>query len=349
MTDVSAKGALDRLNDLIDGRARQFATIWTPDAKAVALEPENSYFEVWLDHSFLKKRRRWTKKRMPAAYVAVKMDAAGESTAVNRVVEPPARAVGPGVWSGYPVTGQIPYRGGTVELSAGLFALESASGLGVALGILANLSSLLAPPLSAAVQIAGTVAAGTQKVIEDGMGKILLGTHRGFAPPPGDGEILSPGHLAVVGAPQSELDIGRLCVKENILHRREGGGSAPLEGYDYLLLTIRSRRQRSDWRFPRFTQLMERAMQAHFAGEPRSYGRFRNELLAEISTCADLTASDRWRVIRIVKAELESLTDVSHRFEDVAVPTFEKLIETHSSVFRDPAAAREIPPDGLFR
>lgn len=323
--------------------ARQLTWVWLPDPEAdEPMRPDQTYFGVWLTHSFLARKVSWLETRYPAAHVSVRLNVAGETTTLTRLARPSEGMVGDGVWTNFPVTGLIPYRGGTVEIEAGLTALTRSSVLGAAVDVLGEFSGLVTPPVSEALQVARKVATGVQTLLDAGGGEIALGLHQAYSPPGGGADQLAPGHLAVIGAAHGELAREKLLVDENRLHLRDGDGSAPLEGYDYLLLEIESQTERPDWRFPRFERLIHAAITAHFAGEKASFERHRNDVLAEVLNSPDLTLPDRRRIAQAVKDELEMATDVSNGMDAPPLLSFEAIVRKHVVPLADPRAQRDV-------
>jgi len=322
----------ERIAGFFASNAQQLLWLWLPDGEAEgALRPRQDYFELWLTHSFLKREVSWLKTRYPAAHVSVRMNVAGETRTLTRLARPSEGMVGPGVWANFPVTGPIPYQGGTVEIEAGLTTLEQSSMLGAAVEVLGDFSGLVTPPLSEALRIADRVAVGVQKLLDAGGGDIVLGLHHAYGPPGSGQNELAPGHLAIIGASAGELTASRLVVEGSRIHRldQDGSSSRALEGYDYLLLGVKSISERSDWEFPRFEKLIQDAIKAHFAGETVSFKRHRDDVLAEVLNSPDLTEPDRERVATAILAKLELATEVSNRSDMGPLPTLTEIVETY--------------------
>jgi hypothetical protein len=296
-----------KLKSLFVSEAKQHLMVSIPEPEAPPLVPYETYFGVWLTHSFLKHDRAWLKKYYPAAHVSVTLQVAKETVKLTKFARPAEGMVGPGVWTNYPVTGLLPYNGGIVEIDAGLTALKTDSLLGTAVGMLDDFSGLVVPPVSEALAVTKGVTKGVQSLLEASGDEVLLSLHEAYGAPGGGGggSQLHPGHLAVVGATEKELARESLLVKDNILHVRRGEETAPLEGHNYLLFRIEGRRERDDWRFPRIASLIDRAKEAKAAGETKSYERNRDEAVLMAMGSPDLTSPDRNRVSRAIWDDLE--------------------------------------------
>lgn len=321
----------------------QLTRVAIPAAGAEPLRPGEGYVSVWLAHGFLAHEVEWLKTRYPAAHVGVRLDVAGQVTTLTRLARPAQGMVGPGVWTNFPITGLVPYRGGSVEIEAGLVALEEESFLGAAVDIVSSFSGLVGPPLSEVLRIAGKVADGVETLIQAGRGEALLALHEGYSAPGGDSDNpLVPGHLAIVRAPEGELEASSLTVKEDRLHVHRGTGEEPLEGYDYLLIRIEGRREREDWRFERFERLIHKAIEAHFAQDENSFQRYRNEVYVAILTSPDLIERDRKQAVLAIRDELDELTEISHRAKAVSTPSLEGIISRHGRPYSHPLLAQDI-------
>lgn len=334
----------ERIASWIDSNAKQFVLARIPEPEpAVALVPDQAYVGLWLSHGFLDRDVKWFERRYPVVHASARLDVAGAATTLTKLARPAEGMVGPGVWLDYEIAGLAPYRGGSVELEAGLSALERSSYARAAVDVLVGLSALLAPPLSTVGAIAGAVGNGVQKVVEAGGEDIELGLHETLTAPGGGGSNeLAPGHLAVVKATRDQVDPASLRVGEDSrLQVARDGGAVPLEGYSYLLFRVEARRTREGWRFPRFDELIGKAIDAHFAGDADGFAGYRNAVLAEVLKSPDLTAPDRFRIARAVAAELREVTEMGHG-AIAAAPTTLAEIADRAAPIDDPVATSEV-------
>jgi hypothetical protein len=321
------------LSDFIKGwflsNADQLLLVTIPDPEAEPLVADQSYFGLWLTHGFLARDVQWLSRRYPAVHVSARLAVANSDTTLTKLAQPTDGATGHGVWTNFQIVGPIPYRGGTIEIEAGLSALESDTYLGAALSMLSEFSGLVVPPLTEAIAIAGKVSSGIQKVLEEGKEEIVLGLHQTLAASGGGGDnTLAPGYLAIVNTPAGgDLRAAEFLVHESRLHTKKGEGSSPLEGYDYMLFRIESRRQREDWRLPHFETLIGEAIDAHFAGKTEEFEGLRNALLAEVWKSPELTPLDRRRVAIAIAEELKEITSLGAGATGTPQSTLEEIVD----------------------
>jgi len=335
--------SLSKLGSPFRAKAKQYLMVSIPDPEAARLTPYETYFEIWLTHSFLKYDRAWLKKYYPAAHVSVKLQVARETTTLTKLARPAEGMVGPGVWANFPITGLLPYGGGIVEIEAGLAALKTDSFLGAAVGVLDDFSGLIVPPVSEALAVANKVSKGVQALLDAGNGEVFLSLHQAYtAPGEGGGENqLQPGYLAVVGATEKELKPNSLTVRGSTLHLREGERTVPLEGYNYLLFRIEGRRERDDWKFPRIEAFIDKARLAQAAGEVKPFERNRDAALNEVLISPDLTPLDRNRVTQAVWDEFREWATQGAGF--VGAPTdLEEIVARHAVSVDDPRALSDL-------
>jgi hypothetical protein len=298
----------DRMRSWVQSNAAQL--VWTPvpaGEDGAGLTPHDSYFRIWLSEAFLDKDKTWFTNHYPAVHASVRLNFGGEPGATfTSLSRPPEGGLGPGVYGNYALTSLLPYRGGTVELQAGLTAVDGANALAAAFSVVQDFSSLIGPPLGEALGIAGKVADGVQKLLDAGQDDVVLGLHQQYASAGGGGaHVLRPGYWALVRATEREVRPADLRVEGDRLRVAAGNGTTPLEGHDYILLRIEGRKERDDWRFKRFEDLIAKAIDAHYADNQPSYTGYRNAVLAEILSSPDLTRPDALRVATAVKRELD--------------------------------------------
>lgn len=303
----------ERMRGWVQSNAEQL--VWAPvplESAEPELAPHDSYFRVWLSEAFLAKDKQWFTNHYPAVHASVRLNFGGEQGATfTSLSRPPEGGLGPGVYGNYALTSLLPYRGGTVELQAGLTAVEGANALAAAFSVVQDFSSLIGPPLGEALGIAEKVAGGVQKLLEAGQDDVMLGLHQQFSSAGGGGaHVLRPGYWALVRATEREVRPADLRVENDRLRVAGPNGSSPLLGHDYVLLRIEGREERDDWRFKRFEDLVAKAIEAHFGDNKQGFVGYRNAVLAEILSSPDLTKPDALRVATAVKRQLEEATSM---------------------------------------
>jgi hypothetical protein len=287
--------------------------VWTPiepHGGAAALEPHDSYFRLWLSDIFLAYDRDWFANCYPAVHASVRLRFGGhEPVTFTTLSRPPQDALGPGVFKSFQLTPLLPYKGGTIEIEAGLTALKGSSTLVAGFEVLRDFSTLIGPPLSQALDVAGKVAGGTKKLLDAADSDVLLGLHHGFtsAGSDSDSDALRPGYMALVSATDDEIDPSDLRVENGRLQVVDGNTMHPLTGRDYMLFRVEGRSERDDWRFPHVEDLIFKAKRAHFDQESKSYSNHRIAAIAEVMTSPDLTQTDQQRVARAIADELDAI------------------------------------------
>src|SRR5262245_55428452 len=123
------------------------------------LEPDKSYFRLWLNEMFLTKSRTWFRDWYPAVHSSVQLKF-GDYGVVNlsRVVRAPEQTLTKALLLNYPLSDLVPFRGCVVEMEAGLLALKGKDYLQSTIKILQDFSGLIAAPLSQALNVAEKVS-----------------------------------------------------------------------------------------------------------------------------------------------------------------------------------------------
>jgi hypothetical protein len=274
------------------------------------LEPEASYFRVWLSEMYLAQSYKWFTDQFPAVQASIRMKTADNTPVTfSRVVRAPNEALARGVLMNYALTELMPFRGGTVELEAALLAFQGNSAMNyasAALGILENFGGLVAAPLGQALQVAQAVNKGIDELVSAADGRVALSLHQSFV----SGQVanaLRAGYIAVILATENELAPDNLSVAENKLLY----GGSPLTGYDYFLLNIERRERRDDWRFSYIDQLMDKIALAYTEKNPDKAESVKGALKFAIYDSDDFTFQDKRRIMWEIKKQLDFLQDMT--------------------------------------
>lgn len=275
-----------------------------------ALDANRHYFRVWLPEMFLTKSRKWFKDWHPAVHASVEVEFEGRAgVSFSSVARAPEGTLAKGEFRNFPLTPLVPFKGGVVELQSSLVALEGKDHLSTFLGVLEDFSGLVSAPLSQAIELAGKVSGGLDKIVGATDGKIHLAHHQAFSSRGGGGSNdLAPGYFAVVLADQSQIDKNQLTVAEDQLYHR----SQPLRDFDYMLLRIEGREERDDWRLKPIEDALEKARDALIEGKDDDAQMYRAQVLSTIFSSPDLTKTDQLRVALAVKQELAQIADLAH-------------------------------------
>lgn len=89
------------------------------------LEPDASYFRVWLSEMFLSKSVDWGAQQFPAVHTEVTLTFGNQAEVTfSRVSQPPKDQIGKGVFLNYLLSELMPHKGGVVTIDAALIALK---------------------------------------------------------------------------------------------------------------------------------------------------------------------------------------------------------------------------------
>ena len=226
-----------------------------PRYSPVSLKAGQHYFRLVLSEMSLRRDRAWFASWYPAVHSLVKC------TFGDQKVEIPYIAGGltlPDITPNNldrviqinnPLTGLIPFNGGDVELSAGLFALKGEDYLDDLLKVLGDFAQKLTlPQISAALDIAGPLAHGVEELLGARDKTLHLGFHQLFNSGSGGSSNLKAGYFAVILGEERDIYKEQLWVVDDRL--RIGAGmddSRPLSGYAYMLFRIECHEERDDW------------------------------------------------------------------------------------------------------
>ena len=147
------------------------------------------------------------------------------------------------------LAGPSVYRGGDIDIAAGLFAVPRDRAASVLLETVGKLSALAVPGLSQALEIAEVVKAGVEGLIGLDGTKPVLGVKDALIGAPNPNGGAAPCVLAAIAAPASDIDFDSLWVKDGRL--LQGKSADALQFYeraDHLLVTVEPGAPRQDWR-----------------------------------------------------------------------------------------------------
>lgn len=283
------------------------------------LQARRDYFRLWLVEMCLRKDRAWFISWHPAVHSMVRFQfgsrqvdipsLAGELSLPNVDQQNLDRVV----QLNHPMTTLLPFNGGTVELTAGLLAME---GTNLVAGFIKTMSDfaglLLIPQLSAAVAVATPIAGGLEQLLAAANGGLHLGLHQTFASKGGGANEFRPGYIAVILADATNLDQAALWVKDDRLHI---GASADalqsLSGFAYMLFRIEKRADRDDWEgLTSIREPYDSALDALEQQDQQRAETFIRTAIAKALQSPDLTQADRIRVARTLKEEYDHAGDL---------------------------------------
>jgi hypothetical protein len=328
---------LNKLKEWPTQQAKQYTFQHFPgsDYEVDPLTVYGSYFRITVSQIFLSDSRKWFRNLYPAAHTHVRIQHADyepvELTHITHTGENEAR----GVKLNYPVTGLIPYNGGTLEIDCGLIALQGGDYLQETIGVLGSFSGLISAPIEQAITVAGKIAEGVQNLMVGKNGQIHLNYHQAYTDTPG-GNVLRPGHYAAILATKDDLKDKTLSVQNDQL-LADGN---PFTGYDYLLFRIDSVLGRPDWRLKNIQKNINAAKQAYLRRRDDEGDEYKAAALVAIFDSPDLSEYDRSRVAQAIRDELIAFQQRGHGAvsEDLLGMPLDQIVKTRAMSW-DAAAA----------
>lgn len=313
----------DNIKGAFNKSAQTLCYVPLPDdtAPVPTITQDEHYFRIWLAQMHLKTAQKWFVNQHPAvnAQVTVKFGGNDKMT-FGRVAAPSQDNFTNGVFANYALTELMPYRGGLVELTAGLVALPGDNGWKTAVRLLDKFSGLVTAPLGQALSIAQQVSGAVGDFIGESDGKPHLGLHETFASAGGGGGAgFAPGYIAVVLAPSGTFTKDTLFVQDRALHARNGNGSAAVTSHDFMLFRIEARKQRDDLMLKNIEEPFREACSALAFGEAKKAEVCERAAIAAALLSPDLTWADQRRVVESMKGRLAEVR--SQGWGAAAVPT----------------------------
>lgn len=308
MTQTFARRTWNRVQTWFAAEAEHTTVVFLPDPDGEPVLPNAGYVRLWLAEGFLAQGRSWGRDHYPALHGGVSLNLLGPNPAAfTTFTRPPGNWTAPGAQLDFPMTALLPFSGGTVEVEAALYRASTDGPLGTALTVLGGLAPLLGPPLSTAAVLADKLSDGLDGVLDASAQLPLLGVHWTMVSAGGLGNVLRPGHLAVLAARPDALP-GTPAIVDGRLHLAPGGGAPRLpDGVDYLVLRVECRTERDDWRLPDLDELVRAAGDELIRGDRERYAERRVEALTRAWNSVDLTPLDRRRVALLIQEELDAL------------------------------------------
>jgi hypothetical protein len=220
------------------------------------VEAGHRYFRVWLAQMALKNDRDWGTSWYPAVLSVINFQFGNQSQQISHIAGETALKdfdlghLNRSIALNYPLTALVPFNGGSVELEAGLVAMEGKSDLKGMLKVLGDFSKLMiVPQLSAALAVATPLADGIAEFLGASGARPELRMHDTWTGLNAGGpNLLRAGYLLVLGAPAGTIPLEQLWVdQDQVLRGTSWETAQPLGGYHYMLLRIDTTEVRDDW------------------------------------------------------------------------------------------------------
>lgn len=284
------------------------------DAEKIVFEEGQHYFRLRLAEMFLKDDRKLFRKMVPVVSSLVSLQfGSNPAQQLPNVAGPMAlkmneTSLGRGLQLNYALTNLIPYRGGTVSVSAALLSYVSKDYFPAFLSLADSVAGLLTiGQLSSVLKVADSVTASLQNLLDSGDKEVRLVYHNEYGGADNLGGVsLTSGYFAVIGAESDKLDTTKLLVRDSRLCYGDDVVTAqPLTSYDYMLFSVEAAFARDDFRyFSEYNSLLYTAIEKGMADKAEGDAVIRAGMLAVFKS-DDLTYVDKTRVAAALKAEYE--------------------------------------------
>ena|SRR2546427_2838704 len=274
--------------------------------KAEPLESGRHYFRLWLKEMYLQNDRRWFTTWYPVVHSLVrcqygqpKVEIPGIAGSLN-LADINDTNLNRAVRLNYAMTTLIPFSGDTVEIVAGLLAMQGDNYLNHWIKVIGDFAKLLTvPQLSAALDIASKVADSVSELLNQTSGTLQLGLHQTFTGKGGGGGAsLIEGYNAVILATEEKVATDLLWVVGGRLrYGLSKDDNDAFTGHTYMLLHIESREERDNLEaLSSIQEPYNKAIAALGDGlKERAEAFLRTSVTAALLS-SDLTKADRNRV-----------------------------------------------------
>jgi hypothetical protein len=341
----------DTIKSWVDQNSKQYVYVQIPQAQSdvqydeTPLRANVDYFRLWLTDMYLAKSRQWFVNLHPVVQSTVRLRLMGDDdVSLSFVTNAPESALTRGVFQNYAMTELLPFRGGTVSLAASLLAFQGTNYANASISVLENFVPLVRAPLGQYLDVAKAVTNSLQGLLGAGNGSVHLGLFQTYASD-GVANALRPGYVAVILATHDEVDTSKLRVKESRLYL----GDQLFSGYDFMLFNVEKRAERDNWRLSYITEPMEQAVEQHLLGKTKEAEALMNTALLAVYRSADLTASDKRRVIQTIKEEIGAYAAGGQGAAKAGGYDLGELVQTRSMPVSEAAAYGELTLDEVFR
>lgn len=219
---------------------------------STVFKPNKHYFQVRVNEMYLSFSREWFARYDPMVFAVSEFVYDKKKEAIPFVVGPAMmekfgkRLPNGMIFSDTRVAGLHPYRGGQLTLSIILYKVQTGNMVRKLLKMIENTANVLdfANALTTYLKVADVVIDGVESLLELGGSEPLIGLRKEFDP--ADGE-LRPSYFALINLPDTQVDTGKLWVRNRKLYYGNSLQSAiPFRDADFVLYSIMLAPQRSD-------------------------------------------------------------------------------------------------------
>ena len=329
------------------------------EAQPQELVIEEVYLRLRLARMFLKHRRVLFQTKYPVVNSLMRFSGLNGKVEVNFVAKPELAGDGDEsklddiVTLDQTLLGPILYRGGDLELMLGLYSAPADDWAKRFIALAEGISQLT---LNATLTTAISMASAIKSSIEDSMSGDGLDLKLGLDKELKENEWLAPGYLVMIAAPENEVDVGQLTVKDGELMTKQG---AVYNDHDYIVLAIEVTRQRSDWQSLGYGFLWQGLLKT--AAEADDIKNVKDAYLTftgAVMASPDLSWADRSGIVTLAQQRITEIRDArsSTGFFDglkgidelmAAEQSIEALIEADASVL--PEVSEEVTERELLQ
>ncbi len=254
----------DLWKSLVKPQAARLTYVRIPESNVIGeqldrapLTAESGYFQVYAYSIHLNHEREYLSRYIPTVASIVTETSGEKSREHVRVAGPgdlqrlDASAMGRTVVVNRPLSPQLPFRGGTVSVVAGLIAYKVKDNLPALIDVVSSVTKLAGGPAAAGtVEAVGAVAKGVSSLLGLGEKDLIVSIDHTWSGSDGgeesDSVVLREGYWALLNEPAGTQR--SLWIRDGQL--MEGPVSTslkPVTGLDYLVLRLSTSDARDDW------------------------------------------------------------------------------------------------------
>jgi len=224
----------------------------------VAIEPDQAYVVLRLTEMFLGRSRTLWRKFYPVVHAFTTYAGAEEHSVagpgqLQSVTDASLDRV---ITLNFRLAGPMPFRGGDLSVLAGLYSVpgdDAAQALVQAVGAIAGLAVF---PASQVGQVTQVVKAGVDGILRLGTTKLQLGVNDTFIA----SNPLRSGFYVGIGAPATQIDLGRLWLREGrLVTGTDPIASRAFIDHDYMVIQLERCERIPNWpSLPGMSDLQQR-------------------------------------------------------------------------------------------
>ena len=270
------------------------------------------YFQLWLNELYLKSDRDWFNSYYPVVHSLVRFNFGNRQVEIPYIAGPSnlndvdSNNLDKVIQLNYPLTPLMPFNGGTVEMSAGILAMQGKDYTNGFIKVLEDFSGLITvPPLSLALNVAGTLVKGVSELLRANNGELHLGLHQTFTgKDSGGANRLRSGYIVVILAETDQIATDSLWVLSDRLYK--GSNQRDLfTDYTYMLFRIDKCENRDDWKAITYINDPYEEAISEIPKNEEWAEMYISTAITKARTSIDLTNADKVRVCTCLRKEFD--------------------------------------------